>query len=106
MLYLCTGALDAATSIKLPLGAFMPIREVTFRRGGYIRSRLGGDADALDFPVELDAGLFLHPPAHRFAQRLDVGRRGPAEIDQEVAVHFRHLGVADFQPAAAGGVYQ
>ncbi len=41
-----------------------------------------------------------------FAKRLDVGRGGRAEIDQEVAMQLRDLRAADDQPAAAGGVDQ
>jgi hypothetical protein len=55
---------------------------------------------------EFDARGFLHPRAHRLAQRLDVGGGRVAEVDQEVAVQFRHLRIADDEAAAAGGVDQ
>src|SRR5262249_36364628 len=61
-------------------------------------------ADALDLPVELDARRLLHALAHRLAQGLDVGGGGGAEIDQEVAMHLRHLGAAELEPTAAGSV--
>src|SRR5262249_13570186 len=32
------------------------------------------------------------------------GGGGAAEIDQKIAVHLRHLRIADFQAAAAGGI--
>jgi hypothetical protein len=35
--------------------------------GGRMMKRSGRDADALDFPVKLDAGIFLHAPAHNVA---------------------------------------
>src|SRR5262245_15189922 len=60
--------------------------------------------DPLDLPFELDAGILFHARPHRLAQGLDVGGGGAAEIDQEVAVHLRHLGAADREAAAAGGV--
>ena len=45
-----------------------------------------------------------HAPAHRLAQRLDIGGGGAAEIDQEIAVHLRDLRGPVFQATAAGGV--
>src|SRR6266545_251878 len=60
--------------------------------------------DPLDLPLELDTGSLPHARPHRLAQSLDVGSGGAAQIDQKVAVHFRHLGVADLEPAAAGGI--
>src|SRR5262245_65075353 len=61
-------------------------------------------ADALDLPVERDARCLLHALAHGLAQCLDIGSGRGTEIDQEVAVHLRHLGVADLEPATAGSV--
>src|SRR3954466_9439156 len=61
-------------------------------------------ADPLDLPFELDAGILAHAPAHRLAQRLDVGGGGAAEIDQKIAVHLRNLGGPVFQAAATGGI--
>src|SRR5213593_1708777 len=61
-------------------------------------------ADPFDLPVELNARRLPHARAHGLAQRLDVGGSRSAEIDQEVAVHIRHLRVADLEPAAAGGI--
>src|SRR5262249_6757680 len=63
-------------------------------------------ADALDLPIERDAGRLLYAPAHGLTQRLDVGRGRATEIDQEIAMHLRYLGIADLEPAAAGGVDQ
>src|SRR5579883_873413 len=60
--------------------------------------------NTLDLPLELDAARLAHPSPHLLAERLDVRRRGVAAVDQEVAVHLRHLGVADDEAAAAGGV--
>ena len=45
-----------------------------------------------------------HAPAHRLAQRLDVGGGGAAEIDEKIAVHLRDLGGPVLQAAAAGGI--
>ena len=44
------------------------------------------------------------PAAHFLAQPLDVGGRGVAAIDEEVAVHLAHLRAAHDEPAAACGV--
>src|SRR4029453_4476513 len=60
--------------------------------------------DPLDLPLKLDAGMLFAPPTHRLAQRLDVAGAGAAEIDQKIAVHLRHLRIADLQPAAAGSI--
>src|SRR5262249_11917220 len=62
------------------------------------------DADALDLPFEISAGMRLHPCTDCLAQRLDVGRTRAAEIDEEVAMHLGDLRVADPQAAAAGRV--
>src|SRR5581483_4095660 len=65
-----------------------------------------GNAEAFDLPFELDAARLLDPRAHRFAEFLDLGAGGVALVDEEVAVHLGDLGVADREPAAAGGVDQ
>ena len=49
----------------------------------------------LDLPLQLDPARRLHPPAHFFAERLDVGGGGAAAVDEEIAVHRRNLRVAD-----------
>src|SRR4029450_6741502 len=60
--------------------------------------------DAFDLPVELNARGLLHALAHCFAQRLDIGGARGAEVDQEIAVHFRHPRIAGPGAATAGGV--
>src|SRR6476620_12102843 len=77
----------------------LPSRRIFRRNGGALRH-----SDPLELPFELDARRLLHAPAHRLAQSLDIRGGGAAEIDQEVAVHLRNLGVAVFQAAAAGGI--
>src|SRR5215831_14298498 len=67
-------------------------------------AELAYHADALDLPVERHARRLLHAFPHGLAQCLDVGCGRGAEIDQEIAVHFRHLRIADLEAAAAGGV--
>src|SRR5689334_5091205 len=67
---------------------------------------LDPNADPFDFPLKLNTGMHLYLLAHGFAQRLDVGRAGAAEIDQEVAVQLGDLRAADRQPAAAGIIHQ
>ena len=62
--------------------------------------------DAADFPLQPHAALLEHAAAHLLAQLLDVGSRGGAEIDQEIAVLLRDLRAADPQAAAAGAVDQ
>src|ERR1700680_5169313 len=57
-------------------------------------------ADALDLPFQLDAGIVLHAPAHGLAEVLDIRRGGTAKIDQEVTVQLRDLSIAEPQPAA------
>src|SRR5258707_271242 len=56
--------------------------------------------------VRENSGIFPYPRAHGFAEGFDImaGRR--PGVDQEIAVHLRHLGAADAQAAAAGGVDQ
>ena len=59
------------------------------------------------FPSRSRTPLLLeHAPPHFLAQRLDVGRGGGAEIDQEVAMLLGDLRLADAQAAAAGLVDQ
>src|SRR5579871_1667014 len=65
-------------------------------------ARLARDADALDLPFQRDAGLLQHPLAHEFAQCLDVGGRGLAGVDEEVAMLLGHLRTAKAETAAAG----
>src|SRR4051812_9301348 len=64
------------------------------------------NSNAPDFPFERNAGRPEHPPAHFLAQTFDVGGPGRAMVDQEIAVHLGHLGIADSQPAAPGRVDQ
>jgi len=45
--------------------------------------------------------MFLHAPSHLFAQRLDIGRRCVADIDEEIAMQMRHLRAADDQATTA-----
>src|SRR5262249_62190958 len=61
---------------------------------------------SLDLPLELDARGLAPAPAHLLAERLDVCGARVAAIDEEVAVHLRHLRVADGEPAAARRVDQ
>ncbi len=51
--------------------------------------------DAPDFPLQQHAALLEHAAAHFLAERLDVGGRRGAEIDQEVAMLLGDLCVAD-----------
>src|SRR5205085_2222569 len=46
------------------------------------------------------------PPPHFLAQRLDLGAGRATEIEQKVAMLFRHLGVADPETPAARRVDQ
>src|SRR6185437_3213368 len=64
------------------------------------------NSDPLDFPLQLDSARFLDPLAHRLTQHLDIMGGGISGIDQEIAVHFRHLRAAQPQAAAAGGIDQ
>ena len=43
------------------------------------------NAEALDFPFELDAARLLHPRPNRLAEGLDVGGSRIALVDEEVA---------------------
>src|SRR5690242_14459123 len=63
-------------------------------------------ADPLDFPFEANVGFRLHAPPYFLAQRLDVGARRATEIEQEVAMLFRDLGVAHREATAARRVDQ
>src|SRR5262245_726646 len=67
-------------------------------------TRSARDAEALDLPFELDAASLLHPRPHGLAKLLEIGPTRLPLIDEEVAVHLRDLGVADREPAAAGGI--
>src|SRR5439155_19658932 len=60
----------------------------------------------LDFPLQLDARMRLYTATDFLAQRLDVRGCSLAQIEQEVAMLFRDLGVADGEAAAAGLVDQ
>src|SRR5512139_3732333 len=48
----------------------------------------------------------LHALAYGLAERLDIGRAGTTQVDQEIAVEFGHLRAANGEPAAAGFVDQ
>src|SRR5689334_16443832 len=63
-------------------------------------------ADPLDFPFEGDVGFCLDPAPHFLAQCLDLRTRRATEVEQEVAMFFRDLGVAHSKAAAAGRVDQ
>src|SRR3546814_16154800 len=58
----------------------------------------------LYLPLKLDAAVLLDAAAHFLPQRFDVGGRRLAEIQQEIEMFFRHLGVADCPVPATGGV--
>ena len=57
-------------------------------------------ADPLDLPFQIDAGIVLHAPAHGLAEILDICGGRTAKINQEVTVQLRHLSVAEPEPAA------
>src|SRR5581483_12262641 len=63
-------------------------------------------AEADDLPLQGHAARLAHARAHGLPQPLDVLGRGVAVVDEEVAVHLRHLGAADAKAAAAGLVDQ
>src|SRR6202012_2809475 len=63
-----------------------------------------GNADPFDFPLEFDAACLIYAAAHLLAEIFDVGGARIAAIDQEIAMHLRHLRVADDKPAAAGAI--
>ena len=60
----------------------------------------------LDFPFEADVGFRLDPAPDFLAQRLDLGACRATEIEQEIAMLFRDLGIAHRQAAAARRVDQ
>src|SRR4051794_27711073 len=61
---------------------------------------------SLYLPFQHHTGILEHPPPHFLAERLDVRRFGLAEIEQEVAMLFRDLRIAQAQTPAARGVDQ
>jgi hypothetical protein len=67
---------------------------------GLFMWHLPAEADALDLPVEINAGRLLHLAADSLAQFFDLCGGGATFIDQEVAVQFRHLGRAPRQSRA------
>ena len=69
-----------------------------------VLDRLYRDADAVDLPLQRDAGALVDALPHSLAERLDVGGARFAEIDQEIAMHLRDLCIADTQSPAAGSV--
>src|SRR5262245_16349056 len=58
-------------------------------------------ADALDLPIQANAGIFEHARPHRLAQVFEVVASCVSGVDHKVAVHRRHLCAADHQTAAA-----
>src|SRR5882672_11801778 len=81
----------------------------TIRMGCFIATASLGRLhrpDPFDLPLELDARALLDALAHGLAQHLDVGGGGAPKIDEKIAVHLRHLGIADLEAATAGGVDQ
>src|ERR1700680_2199308 len=56
-----------------------------------LRSSRPAYSDPHDLPLELDAGISLHPPPHFLAERLDVGGGSVAAVDQEIAMELRDL---------------
>src|SRR3990170_4794815 len=56
--------------------------------------------DPLDFPLEQDVGFFHHPAPHFLAQFLDLGACRVAEVQEEIAMLFRDLRVAEPESAA------
>src|SRR5215470_16574716 len=105
---LCANASAAVSPPSPPptmrIGSFMPHVPILCRTDVRAAKSLARHSDALDFPLQLDPGGFSHAPTHGFAQRLDVGGGGGAEIDQEVAVHRRDLRFPDRKATAAGGI--
>ena len=53
--------------------------------------------DPPDFPIEINFTGFQHALAHGFAQRLNVGGAGVAVINEEIAMQFGNLRLADTQ---------
>src|SRR5262249_19779505 len=85
------------------------MEEISDRRWTKIRRSAEGHSSPsypLDLPFELDAGTFTHASADGLTQPLDLGGGGAAQIDQEIAVHLRHLRVAQLETAAVGRVDQ
>src|SRR5205814_8323300 len=65
-----------------------------------------GEPDPLDFPFEVDVGFRLDPAPDLLAQRLDLRACRAAEIQKEITMLFRDLGVADRETTAACRVDQ
>src|SRR5689334_2764449 len=61
-------------------------------------------ADPLDLPLEYNARVFAHTAADFLAEIFDIGRGGVAAVDQEIAVHLRHLRAADDEATAARSI--
>src|SRR5258705_10930659 len=61
-------------------------------------------ANSLDLPIKFNAGIVFHAFAHGLAQCLDVAGTRATEIDQKIAMQFRHLRATDRKAAAAGGI--
>src|SRR5215475_13070095 len=93
-----TVAMSRPTSMRVTL---CPRRRARITAAVGAARRMLCHSDPLDLPLEIDAGMLLDAPAHRLAQRFDVGGGGAAEIDQKIAVHRRYLRVAHLQAAAA-----
>ena len=55
----------------------------------------GGGADALDFPFERNSARLIDPAPDLLAKRFEIGSGRRAKIDEEVAMHGRHLGAAE-----------
>ena len=51
-----------------------------------------------------DAAGLAHPPAHVLAEIFDVARARSTTIDEEIAMHFAHLRIAEDKAAAAGRI--
>src|SRR3546814_370226 len=58
------------------------------------------------FPLQFDPRMRLHPAADFLAQRLDIGGRCPAEVEQEVGMLLRNLRIAYPQAPATGRIDQ
>src|SRR5438067_2155903 len=72
-------------------------------RATVIRSGLR-NPDPADLPFEFHARIPFYPLADELAEVFDVRRRAVSEIDQEIAVHVRNLGIAELQPPTAPGM--
>src|SRR5205085_1946644 len=64
------------------------------------------DTEALDFPFELDAGIFEHFAANLLTEIFEVVAGRLPHVDHEVAVKRRHLRAAYDEPAASRFVNQ